>query len=118
MSLRICKRSPFIKYFIFLSVLVRRSLNYMFCFIISAQDDTIQLSIQDFMQFCGSRMLDLLIIYYSKWNNNSRSTYYTAVAKLKNLMTTEQFKNVETYLSNKIRRGKLLSLTLTALEPT
>ena len=75
-------------------------------FVSAIQDETFQLAIQDFMHFCGSRILGLLIIYYTKWKNISRSTYYTSVAKLKNLMTTEQFQLFETHLSKKLQKEK------------
>ena len=58
------------------------------------------------MHFYVSSILDLLIIYYTKWSNNSRSTYYTAVTKLKNLITTEQFQLFEANLIKKLQKEK------------
>ena len=75
-------------------------------FVSAIQDDVLQYSLQDYMYFCGSRILDLLIIYYTKWNNITRANYYTALAKFKNNVSSEDFGNLETCLKRKIQKEK------------
>ena len=75
-------------------------------FVSAIQDDVLQYSLQDYMYFCGSRILDLFIIYYTKWNNITRANYYTALAKFKNNVSSEDFGNLETCLKRKIQKEK------------
>ena len=76
-------------------------------FVSAIHDDALQSSLQEMMNFSGSRILDLLIIYYTKWNNSVRATYYTNLAKLENSLTPEEFTPFKSKLDKKIQREKV-----------
>ena len=73
-------------------------------FVSAIQDDALQFSLQDYMYFCGFRILNLFIIYYTKWNNSNRANYCTALAKLKDSVSKEELENFESSLKRKFRR--------------
>ena len=58
------------------------------------------------MNFCGSRILDLFIIYYTKWNNSTRANFCTALANIKISISMEHFEKFESQLNRKIQKER------------
>ena len=72
----------------------------------NSHDEALQNSLQELMYFSGSRILDLLIVYYTKWNNTNRANYYTSLAKLENKSSKEEFQEFKSKLDHKIKRER------------
>ena len=73
-------------------------------FTTSIHDSMLQGLCQNIMYFAGSRILDLLIIYYSKWHNNLNATYYTEVAKLQKSLNKTSFDNVMASINKRMQK--------------
>ena len=63
-------------------------------------------NLQNLMNFAGSRMLDLLIIYYAKWTSNLRKSYYSHLAKLEEQLLMEEFNSFRSELNIKLAKEK------------
>ena len=75
-------------------------------YVSAIHDIPLQNSIQELMNFCGSRILDLLIIYYTTWNNNTRASYYSNLAKIKDFLPPDQFQIFESNLASRVRKER------------
>ena len=73
-------------------------------------DANLQNSLQNLMYFAGSRMLDLLIIYYTSWSCNLRTTYYSCLANLEEWMDQTEFKSFKHRLNIALAKEKEKSL--------
>ena len=67
-------------------------------------DINLQDSLQNLMYFVGSRMLDRLVIYYTTWTSNLRSSYYSSLASLK--LPIEEFNSYKSELNYKLAMEK------------
>ena len=72
----------------------------------AVHDHDLQNSLQDLMHFSGSRILDLMIIYYTKWSNNIRASYYSNLAKLEHSESIENFLRFKNNLNYKMAKEK------------
>ena len=69
-------------------------------------DSNLQDSLQNLMYFAGSRMLDLLVIYYTTWTNNLRRSYYSSLASLENQLTIREYDSYKSELNYKLAKEK------------
>ena len=51
-------------------------------------------------------MLDLLVIYYTIWTSNLRSSYYSSLASLENHLSIEEFNSYKSELNHKLAKEK------------
>ena len=75
----------------------------------AVHDDELQSSLQNLMHFSGSRILDLMIIYYTKWSNNIRASYYSNLAKLESSESKENFMRFKNNLNYKMAKEKAVA---------
>ena len=58
-------------------------------YVSSVHDINLQNSVQNLMHFAGSRILDLLIIYYTTWKNNLAKSYYGCLTQIEESGSTD-----------------------------
>ena len=75
-------------------------------FVSSVKDPALQQSLQDLMDYTGSRILDLLICYYTKWSNNAKTSYYTSLKKLEQSTSEDEFTILKQNLNKKMAQEK------------
>ena len=75
-------------------------------FICSVKDDQLQSVCQNLMHFAGSRILDLLILYYHTWSQDLRHSYYQQVDKIKNQIEPDLFKDCMHIITKKLQHEK------------
>ena len=75
-------------------------------FTCSVKDDKLQSVCQNLMHFAGSRILDLLILYYQTWSQNLRHSYYQQVDKIKNQIDPDLFKDCMHIITRKLQHEK------------
>ena len=62
------------------------------------------------MCFAGSRILDTLILYYTKWSNDLKSTYYAEKTKIRKKLSDDDFCKVIRKVDDPIEKEKIKSV--------
>ena len=62
---------------------LRRGIGEQCKFTSSIHDETLQTVCQSIMHMAGSSILDVMIIYYTKWHKRLQSSYYSELNSLK-----------------------------------
>ena len=79
-------------------------------FVCSVKDPYLQDLCENIMYFAGSRILDTLILYFTAWSNNLKSSYYAELAKIRKQMDDEEFCQVLTKVNQHVERERNKSM--------
>ena len=69
-------------------------------------DDCLQKSLQNLMHFTGSRILDLLIIYYTTWSSNLRKSHYSNLATVEKQLSSDEFRTFKNRINQTLAKEK------------
>ena len=69
-------------------------------------DGNLQFTIQNFMYYAGSRVHDLLIVYYTSWHNNLGRAYYSNLAKVEASLSLDEFSSFKNKLNIELAKEK------------
>ncbi len=75
-------------------------------------DANLQMSLQNLMNFAGSRIHDLLIIYYTTWSNKLSTAYYSNLANLEGILTPEEFTSYKNKLNTDLAKEKAKAMKI------
>ena len=79
-------------------------------FVCSIKDPYLQDLCDKIMYFAGSRILDTLILYYTKWSNDLKSTYYAEKTKIRKKLSDDDFCKVVRKVDDAMEKEKIKSV--------